>query len=210
LNQAGHIFEFANPKDETAHKEFFRSHVHWVPQVFEIASKVVAKLGLFEYGAAHVRRNDLQYKDVFFDASRLADRVLPSLSPGETIYIASDENSDDYFRPFEKEHRVVRWRDVEPSAPGSPLAGVDVPARLIGPVEQVICAGGRVFFGTWRSTFTNHIFRLRNYMHAPDAKEHLVSGDIEPQVTEESLNPASEGDDSPDFWHESPSFSTNL
>jgi hypothetical protein len=115
---------------------------------------------MFQYGAAHIRRNELQYKDVFFDAAKLAGRILPALSPGETFYIASDEKSSDYFLPFEKEHRVVRWSDVEPSAPDSPLAGVNVPPRLIGPIEQVICAGGRVFFGTWRSTFTNHIYRL--------------------------------------------------
>jgi len=207
LNQAGHIFEFANPKDEAAHRAFFRAHVHWVPEVFEIASKVVAKLGMFKYGAAHIRRNDLQYKDVFFSPTRLSKRVLPALSPGETLYIATDETSPRYFKPFTENHTVVRWADVAPDAPGSPLAGVKVPPRLIGPVEQVICAGGRVFFGTWRSTFTNHIYRLRNYLHAPDAREHLVSGDIYPQVTEDSLNPASEEDDTPDFWHESPSFS---
>jgi hypothetical protein len=207
LNQAGHIFVFANKDDEDAHREFFRRHVHWTPQVFEIASKVVAHLGLFQYSSAHIRRNELQYKDVFFSGEKLANVVLPQLDKKETIYIASDESDPTYFAPFAQGHTVVRWADVAPETPGSPLHGVTVPTALIGPIEQVICAAGRKFFGTFRSTFTSHIFRLHRYIQAPDIVERLVSGDLPQQTTEAELNPASELDEIPDFWHEGPSFS---
>jgi len=33
--------------------------------------------------------------------------------------------------------------------------------QVINCIEQVICAGGRTFFGTKSSTFTSYIFRLR-------------------------------------------------
>ena len=44
------------------------------------------------------------------------------------------------------------------------LTGVDIPRKLEGCIEQVICALGRVFVGTIESTFTSYIFRLRGYL----------------------------------------------
>jgi hypothetical protein len=54
----------------------------------------------------------------------------------------------------------------------------EIPKRLSGHVEQVICAGGRTFVGTTHSTFTSYIMRLRGYMHAPDQRRfiHSVKG----------------------------------
>ena len=48
----------------------------------------------------------------------------------------------------------------------------DVPKSKLGIVEQIICAGGRIFFGTGHSTFSSFIYRLRGYMGAPVKGEY--------------------------------------
>jgi len=53
-----------------------------------------------------------------------------------------------------------------------PLQGVAVPHKVIGQIEQVVCAGAKRFFGTQHSTFSSHIARLRGYIGAPDTKMH--------------------------------------
>jgi hypothetical protein len=46
------------------------------------------------------------------------------------------------------------------------------PHKLIGCVEQLICAGGRLFSGTPLSSFSTYISRIRGYIEAPDLAEH--------------------------------------
>ena len=41
------------------------------------------------------------------------------------------------------------------------LTGLKVPRKLVGCIEQAICAMGRAFFGTKESTFSSYIVRLR-------------------------------------------------
>merc|ERR1712118_369037 len=53
-----------------------------------------------------------------------------------------------------------------------PLQGVRVPRKLIGCIEQAICAAARRFFGTKHSTFSQYVFRLRGYYPAADTREY--------------------------------------
>ena len=150
-----------------------RDHVHFLPQVFDIAAKVIAFLGLHRYSSFHVRRNELQYKEVFMGADRLLRHVRPLLKPAETIYIATDETDPSFFAAIEKEHRVFQWHDFFTEKGGNVLNGVDIPRKLEGCIEQVICAGARFFAGTLESTFTSYIFRLRGYTNAPNKEVYF-------------------------------------
>ena len=67
-------------------------------QIFEAASKAVAFLGIFNYLSMHVRRNDLQYKDVFIGATTMLKNVEALVLPGETLYMATDEHDPEYFK----------------------------------------------------------------------------------------------------------------
>ena len=53
------------------------------------------------------------------------------------------------------------------------LKGVAIPRKLIGCIEQAICAMGRRFVGTQHSTFTAYIVRLRGYLDAPDKRTYF-------------------------------------
>jgi hypothetical protein len=63
------------------------------------------------YSAYHIRRNDLQYKEVFLTAQKSLDNTRALLKPRERIYLATDETSPDFFKAFESEHEVFRWHD---------------------------------------------------------------------------------------------------
>ena len=63
------------------------------------------------------------------------------------------------------EPRVVIWADVEAAA--RQAVGADVAARVgnwAAAVEMLICAQAGAFIGSWGSTFSGYIHRLRGYM----------------------------------------------
>ena len=41
-------------------KRMLRNHVRYPDIVFEVAARVVSRLGMFSYSSMHIRRNDLQ------------------------------------------------------------------------------------------------------------------------------------------------------
>ena len=91
------------------------------------------------------------------------------------LFWASDETSPTFFDAFtSKGHDIYFWKDFfGDEAKSSLKIDEEVPRKLIGCIEQVICAGARIFFGTRRSTFTAYITRLRGYVKAPDTNAYL-------------------------------------
>lgn len=141
-----------------------RDNIHFVPIVFEIAARVVQFLGPFKFSALHVRRNDLQYKEVFMNADKTLENISPVLKPNEVLYIATDEKDPRFFAAFEEKHKIFQWKDFFTEKGGYVLKGVKIPRKLEGCIEQAICAMGRIFAGTMESTFSSYIFRLRGYI----------------------------------------------
>ena len=153
--------------------QLVRDNMHYIPLVFDIAARVIAFLGLFKYSSFHIRRNELQYKENFISAAHTFDNTNILLNHKEKLYIATDESKKGFFNFIEKKHPVYRWHDFFTDKGGNVLTNVDIPKKLIGCIEQVICAGGRRFFGTKASTFSAYIFRLRGYIQAEDTNLYL-------------------------------------
>ena len=183
LGQVASMIAFSNEALSRSYKRMLRDHVHFPPIVFEIAAKVIAFLGLHGYSGLHVRRNELQYKEVFMGADRLLRHIRPLVNAGETLYIATDESDPNFFKAIEKEHKVFKWHDFFTAKGGNVLTGVDIPRKLEGCIEQVICSGARFFAGTLESTFTSYIFRIRGYTKAPNTEVYFhtlaYTGDVE-------------------------------
>ena len=150
-------------------RQALRDGARYVDVVWQVAARVVAQLGAFRYSALHIRRNDLQYKNVFVSANATLRNVAPLLREGETLYLATDEQRPEFFDTLRARHpRLIQWRDLYTEAAGHVLRGVDVPRKLVGCIEQAICAMGRRFIGTQHSTFSGYIPRLRGFIGAPD------------------------------------------
>jgi len=99
------------------------------------------------------------------------------LAPGSTMFLSTDESSPMFTSTFrEAGIRVVQSEDFfddNKSAIAPILAKLSLDAdgermrKLKGPIEQLICAHGKVFVGTESSTFSSYIQRVRGYTDAP-------------------------------------------
>jgi len=184
LVQVNTIAAFADEALSRSYKRMLRDNVHYRSIVFDIAARVIQFMGPFNFAAFHIRRNDLQYKEVFIDASDTLSNVQPLLKKGERIYIATDESDfDNFFKPFvDQGYEIFHWNDFFTDRGGNVLTDVVIPRKLEGCIEQVICALARVFFGTLESTFSSYIFRLRGYYDAPNTEVYFhnlkYNGDV--------------------------------
>ena len=78
----------------------------------------------------------------------------------EILYIATDERNQTFFDAFRKQHTgPLRFFDDYKE-----LAGLDsIDPTLYGMIDTAIASRGSVFAGTWFSTFSGYIIRLRGY-----------------------------------------------
>lgn len=154
-----------------AFHRFWRANVVYTEDIFEAAAAVINKLGLYKYSSLHIRRNELQYKNSYITSATTLHNIEVYLRPGEVLYLATDETKDlHFFDALRAKHPIKMFSDFYDEAKGE-LAGVKIRKKVINCIEQVICSGGRRFFGTLRSTFSSYIYRLRGYMDAPDTRQ---------------------------------------
>jgi hypothetical protein len=154
-------------------RKLLKNHLRYRPEIFAKASALIRLLGHNQYDAIHIRRNDFQYKQTRLNVNAILENIKPLLDSGLSIYIATDETEDAFFKQFSRLHRVYRWTDLVSRATGS----IDVPYAWIGPIEQIICAGARRFIGTDLSTFSAYINRIRGYASTHDSQCYYHSTD---------------------------------
>jgi hypothetical protein len=165
------FIHFEDPFMDKLYKRFVRDFVHYLPDIFCKAALITAKLreeGGGHYSSFHVRRGELQYKEVKVNASTLIQTVRDVLPPGDLLFIATDETQKGYFDSFKDAGfpRIRHLNDFTDQVPGLR----DLNPNYLGMLDQVVCAGGRVFVGTWYSTFSAYITRMRGYLgHADNA-----------------------------------------
>jgi hypothetical protein len=112
------------------------------------------------YSSLHVRRGDLQFKEVTFDSATWYENTKELWKPNEILYIATDEKNASFFKDFQSRHSGLMhfFDDFKEVAE---LDSID--STLYGMIETVVCSRGSVFAGTWFSTFSGYITRLRGY-----------------------------------------------
>ena len=186
LGQIAALGAFSSAAQASVYKRFLKDRVHYHPRITTIAAKVVAHLGLFGYAAMHVRRNELQYKEVFIEGDALARNIEPLLLAKEPMYLATDELAHGAFADIKANgHAVFRWEDFTAGGKHEAVLKAEgvIPHKDVGLIEQVICSGGRIFIATPSSTFSGFIPRLRGYMGVPDTtvyyNTHAYWGPIE-------------------------------
>eukprot|EP00578_Thalassiosira_sp_NH16_P001179 CAMPEP_0181129138 /NCGR_PEP_ID=MMETSP1071-20121207/29161_1 /TAXON_ID=35127 /ORGANISM="Thalassiosira sp., Strain NH16" /LENGTH=1337 /DNA_ID=CAMNT_0023215103 /DNA_START=9 /DNA_END=4023 /DNA_ORIENTATION=- len=112
------------------------------------------------YSSLHIRRGDLQFKEVKFDSLTWYQNTKEIWKPNEVLYIATDERNQTFFDDFRNQHSgPLRFFDDYRQ-----LAGLDdLDPTLYGMIDTVVASRGTVFAGTWFSTFSGYIIRLRGY-----------------------------------------------
>lgn len=172
LGQVSRLVAFADTQQERALRLLLKHGLRYVPLVFEIAQAIIDQLGIFKYSSLHLRRNEIQFIESRAEPETTAKKISQLLQPGESLYLATDETDESFFAGLTHQRNVYRFSDLA-SLPGladDPLE--TTPHKLIGCVEQLICAGGRIFVGTPHSSFSTYISRVHGYLNASDCEEY--------------------------------------
>lgn len=79
---------------------------------------------------------------------------------GQLLYIATDEKNKSFFDDFSPLFPRLRFMD---DYMGYAELN-DINPNFLGMIDQVICTRGQYFVGTWFSTFSGYITRMRGYL----------------------------------------------
>lgn len=144
-------------------KRWMRDYMHYREEIFCVAAPVVRALHkqASEYHALHIRRNDFQFQEAWLDMPEIADLIADVIPEGSLVYISSDEQKRELFKPFTSKYRVKFLADFIKEGY---LEGVN--PNLYGMIEQIVASHADRFVGTWWSTFTGYINRMRGYRAA--------------------------------------------
>mmetsp|Transcript_5995 Transcript_5995/g.7636 ORF Transcript_5995/g.7636 Transcript_5995/m.7636 type:complete len:605 (+) Transcript_5995:30-1844(+) len=184
---------FTNPAIYNYYKRFVRDFMHYHDEIYCAAGKIVLALqeegnkrgfsldkeGGGGFASLHVRRGDLQYKKVKISAEEWYENLKETFQDNEIIYIATDERNKTFFDPI-KQHTDVKFLDDYWK-----MAKLDdLDPNYMGMIDTIVASRGRVFGGTFRSTFTGYINRMRGY-HGMTMKSSYYSFLEKKNVTHE-------------------------
>jgi hypothetical protein len=174
---------FSDPVVGNYLKRFVRDYLHYNDVIYCAAGKIVKAVqaegmalgfsldaeGGSAYSAMHVRRGDLQFKEVKIPAKEWYDNTKEVWLDKEILYIATDERNKTFFDDLAV-HYQLRFLDDYWD-----LAGLsDLDPNYMGMIDTVVASKGRAFAGTWFSTFSGYINRLRGY-HGMSMKDSWYS-----------------------------------
>ena len=110
------------------------------------------------YSSLHVRRDDLQFKDAVISEDRWWDNTKEIYQEKEILYIATDEKNKRFFDNFAASHDL---RFLDDYWDALDLGSFE--KEYLGMIDAIVASRGRAFVGTYFSTFTGYIFRMRGY-----------------------------------------------
>jgi hypothetical protein len=163
---------FTDPAIDNYFKRFVRDFLHYHDVIYCAAGKIVKALqvearergfetddqGAGGYSSMHVRRGELQYQKVKIPAEEWYSNTKEIWKPKEILYIATDERNKTFFDPI-AEHHDLRFLDDY-----FDLAGLgDLDPNYFGMIDTIVSSRARVFAGTFFSTFSGYINRLRGH-----------------------------------------------
>jgi hypothetical protein len=119
------------------------------------------------------RRGEFQYKVVKIPSEKILNNIKKFIPKNQLVYVASDERNKTFFKAFKDYFPSVRYLDDF-----TELADLkNVNPNYLGMIDQVICSRAQFFVGTWFSTFSGYITRMRGYFGYAD--KSVWYGDME-------------------------------
>lgn len=151
-------------------KRFVRDHLRYNDLIQCAAARVVQAVreaarqhgsnGTFD--SLHVRHGDFEYKDMNLPAEELYANLRSFIREKRTLFVATDERNTSYFDPLREHYHIYELRDFEHLL-------VDVNKNYFGMIDQLVASRGDTFVGTYFSTFSSYINRLKGY-HSQNKK----------------------------------------
>jgi len=162
------FLHFTNPKVGNYYKRLVRDRVRYPDGIFCAAGKIVKSLSEESvtsgsepgYFSMHIRRGDFQWPKMRLSAEEWYENTRSWLEPDadRLLYIATDESNRTFFDPLRK-HYKVRFLDDYAELVG--LSQLD--PNFAGMIDQVVASRSTVFVGTYFSSFSAFIGRMRAY-----------------------------------------------
>jgi hypothetical protein len=109
-------------------------------------------------------RGEFQYKVVKLPASKILSNIEAFVPRNQLVYVATDERNKSFFDAFRSHFPQVKFLDDYMDY--ADLRSVN--PNYLGMIDQIICSRGDYFVGTWFSTFTGYITRMRGYLGYSD------------------------------------------
>jgi hypothetical protein len=168
-----HFYHLLFFEDETTDlwvKRFVRDHVRYLDSIYcktgEILKQVKDKVREYDpsntdavFNTLHIRRGDFQYKGTRIEADEIAANILPEFEKGSSIFVATDERKLEFFDAMCKDNKPYHCMFLDDFKESLG----DINPNYIGMIDQLMSAQGKVFAGTFFSTFTGYINRMRGY-----------------------------------------------
>mmetsp|Transcript_9738 Transcript_9738/g.27844 ORF Transcript_9738/g.27844 Transcript_9738/m.27844 type:complete len:499 (-) Transcript_9738:71-1567(-) len=167
-NGLGHWYTsvFIRPLElDIAHKRAMKTHCHFNDEIFDSAETVLRNLlhKAPSFSCIHIRRSDFQFKQVLTPIAEIVDNTKNLFREGEDLWVMTEEGDPHgFFRMMKDRYKLHFLQDYVLGRSGSGLLR-HTKKHLLPMIESVICSRGRVFSGTYLSTLTGYILRLRGY-----------------------------------------------
>lgn len=172
---------FEDWREELWMKRFIRDHLRYRNEIQCAAARIVDKIRqhvkkrtdgkLDEFDTFHVRRGDFQYRETRVDIHTIIDNTKAELTPGSTVFIATDEKNKTFFDPMKEIYDLLFLDDFKNELK-------EVNSNYYGMIDQLVSSRGRIFFGCWQSTFTGYINRIRGYHSIKDKTLGHENGEL--------------------------------
>lgn len=173
-----HTFFFLQDwRQDVQLKRFVRDHLRYSNIIHCTAGRIVARLQKTmadsTYDAMHLRRADFMHWKQDGHVSGAAEFVREQFfAPNRTLYIATDEKDGGFFAPLKKHYNILFLSDFVHELG-------DVDPNLYGMIEQIVCAHAGTFVGTYLSTFSAYITRIRGYLANKNNWPGALKGGLE-------------------------------
>ena len=218
---------FTDPKLNNYMKRFVRDYLHYKDEIYCAAGKIIRAIPTIVsptpikqegnidfkkrnikvdtdrqilnnqpgFSTMHARRGDFQYKKSKVSGDEWYKQTSDVWLPNEIIYIATDEKNKTFFNiPFEKHHNIYYLDDFWK------IANLDnIDSAYFGMIDTIVASFGRVFAGTYFSTFSGFINRMRGYYGISMTSSFYVPADRKYAVHEWS-HAVTYAKESPDGW----------
>lgn len=97
-------------------------------------------------------------------SAQILKNIKKFIPKNQLVYVATDERNKTFFQAFKDYFPTVKYLDDYMDI--ADLRNVN--PNYLGMIDQVICSRSQFFVGTWFSTFSGYITRMRGYLGYPD------------------------------------------
>jgi hypothetical protein len=171
-NLFGNFYHAISHTNITDICKMVKKHIHYKESIFDNAKKCIDILGDQQYYAIHIRRGDFltggadswMWNFITMSAEKILENIENIIPINSKLYIATDEKDKTYFLPFKEKYDIYFYDDIKCDK---------IEEHTVGLIEQIICSRSKTFVGTFVSTFSTYINRLRGYMSDIEDKRVL-------------------------------------